>query len=121
MTRAGRSKERRFTFSVIPLDNLIEGVLSDTTDADGKYSIRICILGRGQTKIRKRSGGKFESSLIVLSTFGSRIIGVAKPFYTKIPSTVDVTLKPAAVIEGQVIDQDHGKARGECQSLNARC
>ena len=88
----------------------IEGVLSDTTDADGKYAITdLAVWDVANEKPQKVGENAFE--VVASCSFSVRHpeYGTEKPSYTKIPSTVDVTLEPAAVIEGQVIDRKTSK------------
>ncbi len=93
-----------------PYEQPIKGVLSDTTDADGNYSLTdVAVWDAAKEKPQKLN--ESESLVVTSCSFSVRHpdFGLERLAYTKIPSTVDVTLKAAAVIEGQVTDKVTGK------------
>jgi 5-hydroxyisourate hydrolase-like protein (transthyretin family) len=87
------------------------GILSSRTDADGRYAI---------TDMRAWDVDKLEAqvspdgrtaSKISYCTFRVRHPDFAEhmPAYKRVPNTINVTLQPAGILEGRVIDQVTGK------------
>lgn len=93
-----------------PSGEAMDDVLSATTDVEGKYAIGdLTLWDADNVKPQKVGEGTFAVTTHCYFSVLHPNYGLGRPSYHKVPSTVDVTLKPAAVIEGQVIDQVTGK------------
>jgi hypothetical protein len=88
----------------------IEGVFSARTDADGRYELSdLRIWDADKVEPVEVGEGVFEQATGCFYTVQHPDFAMIRPMYTKVPSTIDVTLQPAAIIEGRVTDQVTGR------------
>jgi hypothetical protein len=91
-------------------ENPFEGVLSARTDNDGRYAVTDLRAWDVATQKPTPAGNNTFGmvSHCYFSVFHPDY-GHLRPAYRRVPDTVNVTLQPAGVIEGRVMDQPTGK------------
>ncbi len=98
--------------SAYPYRMPFDGLRSATTDAEGYYEITD--MGRwnpADSEPHKVGPGAYDSIGACYFSILHPEYGEARPVYTHIPATVDVTLERAAKIVGTVIDEVTGRPR----------
>ncbi len=92
------------------LSDPLEGVMSARSDAEGHYAIRD-LRAWDAAKVKPTDLGNGKAMMISECFFYVRHPDYAqeRPSYRRIPDTINVTLQPAGVIEGRVLDQVTGK------------
>ncbi len=91
--------------------DLLPGVCSCRTDADGHYAITDLPAWDVATQKPQVSADGRTSTMISHCYFYVRHpdYGELRPMYKRVPDTINITLHPAAIIEGRVLDQLTGK------------
>ncbi len=103
------------------LSDPLEGVMSARTDAEGRYAI-VDLRAWDAAKVKPTDLGNGKAMTISECFFWVRHPDYAqeRPSYRCIPDTINVTLQPAGIIEGRVLDQVTGKpAAGVMVSMQA--
>ncbi|OWK35579.1 M56 family metallopeptidase [Fimbriiglobus ruber] len=91
----------------------IEGVRSTWTDANGRYAITdMTAWGSDATKPQPAGAGMGMAVSGCFFHVHHPDYARAMPMYRGMPAAVDVVLKPAAVIEGRVMDRVTGRPAG---------
>ena len=99
-----------FTRSV-PDSQPVDGVLSATTDSDGRYElVDLAIRQPAKQTPGNVENGIIESTPHCRFTVSHPEYGTVRPSYSTVPAVAaDVILQPTAVIEGTVIDRVTGR------------
>jgi beta-lactamase regulating signal transducer with metallopeptidase domain/5-hydroxyisourate hydrolase-like protein (transthyretin family) len=93
------------------LSGPLEGVLSARTDQDGRYAVTD-LHAWDYTKQKPTPSADGRTSIMTGPCYFSvrhPDYGNQRPLYRRIPDTINVTLQPAGVLEGRVVDQLTGK------------
>jgi len=98
----------------LPTDPL-PGVCSARTDANGRYALTDLPAWDVATQKPQVSADGRSATMISHCYFYVRHpdYGEQRPTYKRVPDTIDITLQPAAIIEGRVLDQLTGKPAAE--------
>lgn len=88
----------------------IDGIFSTTTDADGQYELSdLLIWDVDKIEPVDEGNGVFSHPSGCFYTVQHPDYATSRPMSTKVPDTIDVSLDPAAIIEGQVSDHISGQ------------
>jgi beta-lactamase regulating signal transducer with metallopeptidase domain/5-hydroxyisourate hydrolase-like protein (transthyretin family) len=98
----------------LPTDPL-PGVCSCRTDAEGRYAITDLPAWDVATQKPQVSADGRSSTMISHCCFYVRHpdYGELRPMYKRVPDSINITLHPAAIIEGRVLDQLTGKPEAD--------
>ena len=93
------------------LNDPLPGVCSSRTDANGRYAIADLPAWDVATQKPQVSADGRSGTTIIGCYFSVRHpdYGEQRPMYKRVPGTINITLQPAAIIEGRVLDQLTGK------------
>jgi beta-lactamase regulating signal transducer with metallopeptidase domain/5-hydroxyisourate hydrolase-like protein (transthyretin family) len=93
------------------LNDPVEGVLSSRTDSEGRYAITdLRAWGvASQKPILSGDGRSAKTTSGCYFSVRHPDYGELRPLYQGCPNTINITLQPAAILEGRVLDQLTGK------------
>jgi beta-lactamase regulating signal transducer with metallopeptidase domain/protocatechuate 3,4-dioxygenase beta subunit len=92
------------------LNDPLPGVWSSRTDAEGRYAITDLPAWDAAAHKTHSEDGRTGTTLIGCYFYVRHPdYGEQRPLYKRVPDTINITLQPAAIIEGRVLDQLTGK------------